>query len=194
MRRRYVFIDGGAPTGGGGGGTLQQTVQMNIGDGTWNTPTVSGWFRFCSDDSSPISSITNTAGSNTGWALSRGSAVNGFSEGPTSSTTAGYPADVTRYGNAQSSTVTFTFNNLNNSYTYTFDFFGSTLRLWENSAGTTNWTIGGTTVSILHKDYYGDKVTISSVSPSSGNIAIDVSKNASAANWYWNAVVIKEYN
>lgn len=194
MRRRYVFIDGGAPSGGGGGGTLQQTVQLDLGDVTWNTPVVAGWFRFCSDNSSPITNILNSTGSNTGWSLSRSGAINGFSEGPTTSTTAGYPSDVTKYGNVQTTSITYTFNNLNNAYTYTFDFFASTLRTWESSSGTSIWTIGGTSVSILHMDYYGDKVTISSKSPSSGSIVIDVSKNASATNWYWNACVIKEYN
>jgi hypothetical protein len=193
MRRRYVFIDGGAPTGGGGGGTLQQTVQLDPGDGTWNTPIVSGWFRYCSNDGTVMTNITNSAGSNTGWSLGR-PAVAGFSEGPTTATTAGYPSDITHWGYSQATTNVHTFSGLTNSYTYTFDFFGSTTRTWESSAGTTTWTIGGTSVSITHKDYYGDKVTISSVSPTSGTISISISKNASSGNWYMNAMVIKEYN
>lgn len=195
-RRSFVFIDGGAPSGGGGGGgELQQTVQINVGDGTWNTPTVSGWFRFCTDDTSPISNITNSSGSNTGWSLARPASVNGYSEGPTTSTTAGYPSNVTKYGQCYTSGGgTWVFSGLNNSYTYTFDFFGSTLRTWENVNGTTTWTIGGTGVSISHRDYYGDKVTISSVTPSSGSITITMSLGGGASNWYTASIVVKEYN
>lgn len=192
MRRKCVFIDQGVPSSGGGGG-LVQTVQIDPGDGTWNTPTVTGWFRYCANDGTTMSNITNSAGTNTGWSIGR-AGVSGFSEGPTTATTAGYPSDVTKYGYAQSTTVVHSLSGLTNGNTYTFDFFASQLRTWENVLGTTIWTIGGSSVSILHRDYYGDKVTISSVSPSSGSINISISHNASASNWYMNAMVIKEYN
>lgn len=196
-RRTFVFIDGGSYSGSTSGSTgstggLLQVVQINIGDGTWNTPNVTGWFRFCTDNTNPITSITNSAGTNTNWSMGRGTA-SGFSEGPTTSTTAGYPSNVTHYGMANSSTSDFTLSGLSTSNKYTFDFFGSTLRNWENAAGQTTWTIGGTSQSILHRDYYGDKVTISNVTPNAnGAIAISVSKNASATNWYMNSIVVKE--
>lgn len=85
---------------------------------------------------------------------------------------------------------------MNNSYTYTFSFWSSTIgRTYESLSGRTIWTIGATNVSIYHRNYYGDVVTISNVSPSSGNIVVSVSKDATyATNWYWCASVIKEYS
>ena len=196
MRRRYVFIDEGiVSSGGGGGGVLQQTVQLNLGDGTWDTPTYSDWFRYCYNEGSPTTNVTNTTGANTGWSITRSLTPNGESEGPTGSTTTGYPVGVTQFGNDYSSLATYTFSGLNNSYTYSFDFWGSTIgRTYESVIGHTTWTIGSTNVSITHRNYYGNPVNISSVSPSSGNIIVTVNKDSNASNWYWCACVIKEYN
>ena len=196
MRRRYIYIDGGATTSGGGGGGLQQTVQVDLGDGTWDTPTYSDWFRYCYNESLTVNNVTNTTGANTGWSITKSASSNGESEGPTGSTTTGYPVGVTQYGNCNSSNTTYTFTNLNNSYTYTFELWGSTIgRTYENPLGQTIWTIGATSVSIYHRNYYGNPVTISSVSPSSGSIVVSVAKDVTYANnWYWCACVIKEYN
>ena len=194
MRRRTVFIYGNISSGGGGGGgELQQTVQVNMGDGTWNTPQVSGWFRYCSNEGTSVSNVTNSDGTDTGWSIAR-PAIGSTSEGPTT-TTVGYPADVTHYENTSStSPANYVVSGLNDSYTYTFDFWGYTSRSWENDLGTSVWTIGGDSVSILHKNYDGLAVTISSVSPSSGSITIAVTIATSASQWFFASMIIKEYN
>lgn len=197
MRRRsFIFIDGGTVTGGGGGGgTLLQTVQINNGDGNWNTPTYADWWRFCYNESNTGTSITNSSGTNTGWGVIRSTNCFGDSGGPTSGTATGFPAGVTQYQTGANALTTYTFNGLNNSNKYTFNFWGCTLRTYENVLGKTIWTIGSTSVSIFQRDYYGDVVTISNVSPSSGEIIVTVNKDPTyATSWWWGACVIKEYS
>jgi len=196
MRRKVIFFNPPViSSGGGGGGELQQTVQINLGDGTWNTAIVSGWFRYCANESSSISNITNSDDTNTGWSLSRPAAVNGVGEGVTAtSTDTGFPIGVTEKLMGNGTNGTFTFSSLNDSYTYEFDFFASQTRTWESAAGTTTYDINGDSVYISHSNYYGDVVTLSGISPSSGEISIDVTKGNGASNWYLSNIVVREYN
>lgn len=173
-------------------GDIIQTMQLNLGDIIWNTPTVSGWDRWCSDDiNTNYGPLNNTLGNSTGWYLTRSSSVFGQSEGYIGGGS-GYPEDVEKYGAANSDTITVTITGLNNSNLYDFRFLSSTVRYWENSNGTTSWTIESNTVNIIHRDYSGDVVTINNISPNSGEIEITISKGNDATNWYWTAMVIIE--
>ena len=108
--------------------SLVQVLQLNVGDGTWNTPQVNNWSRWCQDDTNTnYSTLTNSAGTSTGWSISRSGSVLGSSEGVATSAT-NFPADVLRYTADNQDSITVTLSGLNNSYKYTIKNLAETTR------------------------------------------------------------------
>lgn len=196
-RRRFVFFSpvatsaaSGSTTGSTGG--VEQVLQLNIGDGTYNTPDVSNWERWCANESDThYGPLDNSGGTSTGWYITRTTIGGGAGEGYTGGTS-GYPDNVEQYANRATAQATYTLSGLTDSNTYDLEFLGSTTRTWENVLGTTEWTVGTTTVTIQHRDYAGDVVSISDISPSSGEIDMVVDKGNGASNWYWSALRVTE--
>jgi fibronectin type 3 domain-containing protein len=89
-------------------------------------------------------------------------------------------------------TVSFNVTGLNPSRTYDFSFMGSSI--WPNVAnnGTTNYAIGGQTVSLAVQGNTSQLATISSVTPNaSGVVTVTMTKGASTSAGYLNALEIK---
>lgn len=189
--RRFIYIDGGMksapPTP-----SLYQTAYLNIGDLKNNTPQVNGWWRWCYNNTNPLTGITNSNDENTGWGISVNTVPLGSSSGIIVSNDAGIPSGVTKYEQRNTTDVIYTIGQLNDTYTYNFSFWCSITLSYEG--GGTSFTIGGTTVSINpHKNYTGDWVTISNVKSSSNDISFTLSKMTGASYWYLAAVKIEEY-
>jgi pimeloyl-ACP methyl ester carboxylesterase len=104
-----------------------------------------------------------------------------------------YPLNVVRTGVYDNSTATRTIlvSGLSTSRKYNFVFFASHE---DGSTGSTNYTIGGVTVTLDAAFNINKTVQINGVTPNaSGQVSIGVSKVSGNDNMYLNAMVIQSY-
>lgn len=174
-----------------------RTVYVNFSDGSypppapWNStnkqPVLNDLFPNLKDQSNVATSIGIKIVSN--WsAIGNGSNYFGASTG---NNTGVYPDNVMKTAYWSNTTKqTFKLYGLNSTSKYSFTFFGSRADVTDNRM--TNYTIGGTTVSLQAASNKTNTVAINNVSPDVNNeISIDLQNGTGSVFSYLNAMVVK---
>ncbi|SFE92970.1 Fibronectin type III domain-containing protein [Chitinophaga sp. CF118] len=174
-----------------------RSIYVNFSDGSyppaapWNStnkqPVLNDLFPNLKDQSNIATSIGIQIVSN--WsAIGNGSNYFGVSTGNNSGV---YPDNVMKTAYWSNTTKqTFKLYGLNSTSKYSFTFFGSRADVTDNRM--TNYTIGGTTVSLQAASNRTNTVSINNVSPNVNNeISIDLQNGTGSVYSYLNAMVVK---
>lgn len=174
-----------------------RSVYVNFSDGSyppaapWNStnkqPVLNDLFPNLKDQSNVATTIGIKIVSN--WsAIGNGSNYYGAS---TNNNTGVYPDNVMKTAYWSNTTKqTFKLYGLSSTSKYSFTFFGSRADVTDNRM--TNYTIGGTTVSLQTASNKTNTVSINNVSPDANNeITVDLKNGTGSVYSYLNAMVVK---